>query len=82
MHRNNEEAQLMISGSFEVILFKIFSLDIQMQFLFFKATEVSPLGRANLSNMSDQTRMELLVANIQNIDALKDKDGDFLEIKE
>ena len=53
-----------------------------MQFLFFQASEAYSLGRANISNMSDQARMELLVADIQNISALKNNHGDFLDIKE
>ena len=44
--------------------------------------DIEGAGRFNIAFMTDQTRMELLVADMENLRALKSEDDDFLEIEQ
>ena len=44
--------------------------------------DIPSIGRCNIDDLSQQTRMELLVANIHNLSEIQNADGDFLDISQ
>ena len=44
--------------------------------------DIPSIGRCNINDLSQQTRMELLVANIHNLSKIHNADGDFLDISQ
>ena len=50
--------------------------------VFLISADIAGIGRFDVENLSNQTRLELLVAHLSNVEKLKTPDGDFLPIEE